>query len=114
MAPPINCPDFDGRDAAFIKAAGFIGGRDTIEEFFTCRLYPLAANSRLGEVAEGITPPSKLKVPLPKFRVVQSNEEDDVKFWARVELEAENNIGAYGCPEHEACSKPLPNRGRLN
>jgi hypothetical protein len=80
MEPPVNCPDSDGGDATFVKATGFIGGRDTIEEFFTCRLYPLAANSRLGEVAEGITPASKLKVPLPEFQVVRSDEEDDVKF----------------------------------
>jgi hypothetical protein len=48
--------------------------------FLACRLYPLAANFKLGEVTEGVTLALKLKAPLPKFRFVQSDEEDDVNF----------------------------------
>jgi hypothetical protein len=74
----------------------------------------LAASVSFGEVVHGMTPASKLKLPLMKFRVVCSNDEDDIQCFARVELEAENVVGSYSCPEHEACVKCLPNRGWLN
>jgi hypothetical protein len=85
-----------------------------VEEFLACWLYPMAANFKLGEITEGVTPASKLKVSLPKLRAVRFNNEDDVKFLARVELEGENVVGAYSHHEHEACSKCLPSGGRLN
>jgi hypothetical protein len=48
-------------------------------------------------------------VPLPKFCVVCSEEEDGIMFLARVELEAENDVSSYSHPEHDACSKCLLN-----
>jgi hypothetical protein len=80
-------------------------------EYLACGLYPLSASFSLREITYGITPVSMLKVPLPKFRVVCSDKEDDVKFFARVELEAESIVGSYGRPEYDACTKCLPNRG---
>jgi hypothetical protein len=53
-------------------------------------------------------------VPLPKFVVVHKDDEDDVQFLARVELEAEGIVGSYTYPEHDACIANLHNEGRLN
>jgi hypothetical protein len=39
-------------------------------------------------VKVGLTPVSKLKVPLPRFAVVREDDEDNVKFLARVEKSA--------------------------
>jgi hypothetical protein len=38
----------------------------------------LAASVSFGEVVHGMTPASKLKLPLMKFHVVCSNDEDDI------------------------------------
>jgi hypothetical protein len=84
--PRINCHDSDVGDVAFVKAAGAIRGRDSVEEYMACVLYSLSTGVILEEVAGGITPTSKLKVALSKFCAVCSDEEDDVKFLVRVEL----------------------------
>jgi hypothetical protein len=39
-------------------------------------------------VTDGVTPGSRLKLPLSKFHAVRKDDEDDVQFLARVELEA--------------------------
>jgi hypothetical protein len=62
--PPINCPDSDTGDAAFVKSTGFIGGSDSIE-YLACGLYPLEASVGFREVADGVTPASKLKLSAP-------------------------------------------------
>jgi hypothetical protein len=41
-------------------------------------------------------------------------EELFLKFFARIELDAEGIMGSYTCPEHDACIAGLPNGGRLN
>jgi hypothetical protein len=99
---------------AFIKATGAIGGCDGVEAYLACGLYPLSANFGLGDITDGRTPVSKLKILLPKFRVVRSDEEGDIKFLTRVELEVENVVGSYSCPKPGACIKSLPNGGWLN
>jgi hypothetical protein len=78
--PLINCPNSDKGGVAFVKSTGFIWGRDAIEEYLACGLYPLSASVSFGEVAEGVTLASKHKLSLPKFHVVCSDEEYDVKF----------------------------------
>jgi hypothetical protein len=86
--PPINCPDSDMGDVS-VKSTGFIRGQDVIE-YLACGLYPLSANVSFDEVANGVTPVLMLKLLFPKFHDVCSDEEDDLKFLARVELEAKN------------------------
>jgi hypothetical protein len=44
---------------------------------------------------------SKLRVSVPEFRAARS-EEDEAKFLTRLELEAENVVGSYGCAKHVA------------
>jgi hypothetical protein len=67
-----------------------------MEEFIACSMYSLAAGAGFDRVATCMTPVSMLKVPLPKFIVVRKDDnEDDVQFLARVELEVEGIVGIY-------------------
>jgi hypothetical protein len=112
--PPFDCGDDDSGDTAFVWATKFIGGQDAMEEFVACGMHPLAAGVGFNKVATLVTSVSKLKVPLLKFVAVRKNDEDDVQFLARVELEAEGIMGSYTCPEHEACIMSLHNGVLLN
>jgi hypothetical protein len=80
MEPPVNYRDSDIGDVVFIKVTIAIGGSDAVEEYLACGLYLLSVDVNFEEVADGITPALKLKVPLPKFCNVHSDEEDGVKF----------------------------------
>jgi hypothetical protein len=53
--PPLECPDDVVGGTAFIKAMRTIGGRDAIEEYMACGLFPLSASFNLGEVVNGET-----------------------------------------------------------
>jgi hypothetical protein len=112
--PPFDCDNADLGDTASVRATKFIGGQDAMEEFVACSMHPVATGVDFDKVATLVTPVSKLKVPLPKFVAVRKNDEDDVQFFARVELEAEGIMGSYTHPEHEACIVNLRNRGHLN
>jgi hypothetical protein len=112
--PPVDYPDTDAGDVTFIKATDTIRGRDVMEEYLSCDQYPLSASFSFEEVHDGVAPVSKLRVPLLEFHITCSKEEDEAKFSARLELEAENVMGSYGHTEHETCVKALPNEGRLN
>jgi hypothetical protein len=95
MEPPVDCPDTNAGDVAFVKVTDAIRGRDAIEEFLECGLYSLPANFSLRKVGDGVTLVLKLGVPLPMFNAVHFDDEDDTNFLARVELEAENIVGSY-------------------
>jgi hypothetical protein len=43
--PPFNCADNDSGDITFVWVTKFIGGRDAIEEFLACGVYPMAASA---------------------------------------------------------------------
>jgi hypothetical protein len=57
----------------------------------------LAAGVNFEQVKVGLTPISKLKVPLPRFPLSHKDDEDDAKFLARVEQEARVIVGSYMC-----------------
>jgi hypothetical protein len=67
MKPSFECVDDDSVDAAFVCVMGLIGGRDTVEEYLTCRMFPLSTNLGFAEILDGETPVSKMVVPLPEF-----------------------------------------------
>jgi hypothetical protein len=69
----------------------------------------LAGDVSFKHVKVGLTPVSKLKVPLPRFPLSHEDEEDDACLLARVEQEARNIVGSYTCAEHEDCICDLPN-----
>jgi hypothetical protein len=94
-------------------ASKHIKGRDVMEEFIACNVWPLAAGISFERVKVGVTPISKLKVPLPKFAVAREDDEDNAGFLTRVEKEARVLVGSYTRLEHEACAI-LPNNDRLN
>jgi hypothetical protein len=112
--PPISCPNSDSRDVAFVKATSAIGGCDVVEEDLACGLYSLSAGASFERIIDGVTPILRVKLPLAKFHAVRSDDEDDVQFLARVELEAESVVGGYSRPEQDACVASLPNGGCLN
>jgi hypothetical protein len=87
--PPFDCADDDSGDAAFVKATKFIRGQDAMEEYLACDVYSLSASVSFEGVADGVTPVSRLKLPLSKLEVVHRDDEDDIQFLARVELDAE-------------------------
>jgi hypothetical protein len=83
-----------------------------VEEFIAFGMYPLAASSGLDRVATRMMPVSMLKVPLSKFAVIRKDDnEDDVQFLARVELEAEGIVSSYTKAEHDSCLAHVPNGG---
>jgi hypothetical protein len=83
-----------------------------MEEFIACIMYPLAVGVGFDRVAMNTTPISKLQVPLLKFVVVcKDDNEDDVQFLARVELEAGGIVGSYTKADHNACHAHVCNRG---
>jgi hypothetical protein len=82
-------------------------------EYLVCEMYPLSASVEV-EVADSVTPVLRLKLPLPKFHAMRKDDEDDIQFLARVELEAEGVVGSYTQLEHAICMVGLPNRGQLN
>jgi hypothetical protein len=102
--PPFNCDHSDSGSVAFIRATKFLGGRNVVEEFIACGMYPLVTNVRFDWVTTFVTPVSKFKVPMPKFMAIhKDNDEDDIQFLVRVELEAEGIAGSYTKLEHHAC-----------
>jgi hypothetical protein len=58
--PPVDCPDMDTGDVAFVRATGAIGGRDAVEEYRACGRYPLSADFGFGEIRDGVTPVSEV------------------------------------------------------
>jgi hypothetical protein len=112
--PPVDCPDHDSRDAGFVKVASSIGGRDAVEEYLACGISPLSASVSFRGITDGVSPVSRVRLPLTKFHAVRKDEEDDVQFLARVKLEAESVVDSYSRPKHDACVASVLNRGRLN
>jgi hypothetical protein len=112
--PPFDCANDDSGDVAFIRATKFIGGRDAVEEFLACSVYLLAAGVGFNRVMVGVTLVSKLKLPLLKLVAVRKDDENDVQFLVRIELDAEGAMGSYTRPEHDACIASLCNGGHLN
>jgi hypothetical protein len=95
MKMPVDYPDDDLGDIAFVKAASSVGGgRDAVEEYLACGMHPLFANVSFRGITDGVTPVSWIKLPLPKFRAVRKHDEDDIQFLVRVETEAETLSGA--------------------
>jgi hypothetical protein len=102
--PSFDCPNDNLSDGAFVWASKSIGGWDAVEEFISCDVWPLAAGVNFEQV----------KVPLPRFPISHEDDEDDIKFLARVEQEARVVVGSYTCTEHKACLTGLQNNSHLN
>jgi hypothetical protein len=112
--PSIQNSGEDLSDDAFVWTSRNIRGQDAVEDFVSCSVWPLAGGISFEHVKVGLTPVSKLKLPLPRFPFSREDEDDDARFLARVEQEARNVVGSSMHVEHEACIGGLPNNGRLN
>jgi hypothetical protein len=84
----VECPDVDPNDVAFIDISATIGGRDAIEEFVACKMYPLGSGFGFKDVAIGTTPVSKVQTPLPVFPVGTVFVEGASHLLAKMETEA--------------------------
>jgi hypothetical protein len=113
MEPPVNCPDTDVRDVTFVKAASTIGGpvpwKSTwpMANILFDRVWLQGGTWQRDHISKHI-------IPLSEFLTAWSEEESETQFLAKADVEAENVVGCYGCAEHEACIKLLPNRGHQN
>jgi hypothetical protein len=79
--PPFDYADDNSGDVAFVRATKFIGGRDVVEEFLACGMYPLSVDVGFNKVIDGVTPFSMLKLSLPKFVSIRKDDGYDVQFF---------------------------------
>jgi hypothetical protein len=115
IEPEVECPDNDPNDDAFVRETTTIGGRDAIEEYVACKIYPLAASFGFETVPLGMTPVSKVKTPLPLFVVGTIAMEHADHFLAEVETEPKRVLGIFGPREYDALRVTnILNGGRLN
>jgi hypothetical protein len=115
VKPEVECSDDDPNDAAFVRAMATIGGRDVVEEYVACKMYPLATGFGFESVPVGMTPMSKVELPLPPFVVSTISAEHAGRVLAEVETEAERVLGSFGPREYDALvAANILNGGRLN
>jgi hypothetical protein len=55
VEPEVECLDNDPNDTEFIQASTTIGGRNAIEEYLACKMYPLAVGFGFESVPLGMT-----------------------------------------------------------
>jgi hypothetical protein len=115
MEVEVDCLDTDVCDTTFIRATTMIGGRDAVDEFLACGMYPLSSGFGFKDVAIATTAGSKVETTILIFPVEAIPTESTNRFLVKVETDAEKILGRYGPREHDACVLAmLPNSGHLN
>jgi hypothetical protein len=115
VEPEVECPDDDLNDVAFIQATTTIGGRDVVEEFVACKMFPLASGFNFKDVTVGMTLVSKVWTSLLLFLVELVPVGDVDRVLPEVETEAERFLGCFEPREHDALmTMKLLNGGCLN
>jgi hypothetical protein len=115
VEPEVECLDDDLNDVAFIRAITTIGGRDAVEEFVACKMFPLASGFGFKDMTIGMTPVLKIQTPLSLFPVESVSAEDAARVLAEVETEAKRFLGSFSLRDHDTLmTVKLPNGGRLN
>jgi hypothetical protein len=115
VEPKVECPDNDPNDASFVRATATIGGRDAVEEYVACKMYPLATGFGFESVPLGMTPMSKVESPLLLFAMgaIAARLADQVL--AEIEMEVERVVGSFGPREYDTLKMAIIlNTGRLN
>jgi hypothetical protein len=74
---PFECDLEDRSVVAFIEAASIIGGRDAVEEFLACGMWPLSEKFGF-RVEMKEAPMSKVVVPMPKVTPIIGVQESKV------------------------------------
>jgi hypothetical protein len=109
----VDCTYDDANDVAFVREPSTIGGRDTVEEFVVCKMYPLASSFGFKVKTLGSTPVSKVCTLLPVFSVEMVSAENASRVLAEAETEAV--LGSFGPKEYDALTTvKVPNGGHLN
>jgi hypothetical protein len=101
VEPEVECSDDDPNDAAFIRATNTIRGRDAIEEFVACKMFPLSSGFGFKDVTIGTTPVSKIQTLLLLFPVEPLSVEDVAHVLAEVDTEAKRFLGSFGLREYD-------------
>jgi hypothetical protein len=115
IEPEVECLDNDPNDANFIRVTATIGGRDTVEEYVACKIYPLAASFSFESAPLGATPVSKVETPLLLFVVGTIAVEHVDHFLVEVEIEVERVLGIFRLRGYDAFMvENILNGGRLN
>jgi hypothetical protein len=91
----VECPDDDPNDVAFIRATTTIKGRDAVEEFVACKMFPLAFSFCFRDVAIGTTPVSNVRTPLSLFLMEPVSAWDAAQVLAEVEMVVEQYLGSF-------------------
>jgi hypothetical protein len=102
VEPEVECPNNNPNNAAFVRATTTIGGRDAVEEYVACKIYPLAASFGFESVPLGMTPVSKVETPLPLFIVGTIAVEHVDQFLVKVETKAGRVLGRFRPREYDA------------
>jgi hypothetical protein len=69
--PSFECTDNDSGDLAFIRATSLNGGRDAVQEYLACGMFPLSANFSFAEIVDGVT------LPLPEVLLIKLQGESE-------------------------------------
>jgi hypothetical protein len=69
VEPEVECPDNDPNDVAFICATITISGRDAVEEYTACKIFPLAVIFGFKSMPLGMIPALRVETPLLLFAV---------------------------------------------
>jgi hypothetical protein len=101
LAVPFECGPGDANVATFTKATSIIGGRNTMEEFLDCGIWPLSEKSYF-EVEMKETPLSKVVVLMPKVTPIIGTKESEAAFEARIINVVNLLVGNYNVAEHNA------------
>jgi hypothetical protein len=99
MDAPYECGPDDVNMAAFAEATTIIGGRDAVEEFLACGIWPLTEGWEFLVVKQE----SKVVVPMPKVTATIKNQEMGSDFEARIAATANQLVGNYSIMKHNAC-----------
>jgi hypothetical protein len=115
VEPEVDCPDDDSNNVTFVRTTSTIGGRDAIEEFMACRMYPLASSFGFEAVTLGMTHVSKFRTLLPVFLVETVSAVNAHHILVKVETKAAKIHGSFGPKEYDALTTAkLLNGGHLN
>jgi hypothetical protein len=97
--PPLECDPGDVNMEAFADLASVIRGRDAVEEFLACGIWPLSESCEF-EVERKETPFSKVIVPMSKVTPIIWKQESEAAFQAWIVATANLLVGNYCVTEH--------------
>jgi hypothetical protein len=79
MDAVFECSTEDVNMVAFAEATSIIGGRDVVEEFLACGIWPLSKSCEF-EVERKETPLPKVIVPMPKVTPTIGKQDSEATF----------------------------------